>query len=120
MSSAFFDQFRIRASPPPLLDRAVRGRLQQAILEGDPATFRSVLGETCPTLAGEHRLYGVWTRPASGVSVVMVDETGERLGPGYQMPAGIPIHLLNVEFTKTHMQVAIDGEVWGVPLPPGE
>jgi hypothetical protein len=118
MSSAFFDEFRRGPSPPPLLDPAVRGRLQQAILEGDPATFRSVFGETCPTLVGEHRLYGVLTRAATGMAVVMVDETGERLGPGYVMPAGIPMHLLNVEFTATHMQATINGEVWGVPLPP--
>jgi len=50
----------------------------------------------------------------------MVDETGEPLGPGYIFESGVPIDLLNVEFTPTEVKVKIGNEILRATLEGGK
>jgi hypothetical protein len=100
MSRLFSSMFRFGATPVSLLSQETRYRLARAVLSRDPALFRETLRECCPDLTEEHRLYGVLIETPSGAEPVMVDETGQRLGPGYRFRRDVPIDLLNAEFGK--------------------
>jgi hypothetical protein len=115
MNHPFFDRFRFGPYPPPLLYAEVRGRLEQAILANDAFSFQTELKHSCSEIASEHRLYGVLIKTIDGIKPIMVDETGKKLGAGSSIPKGIPIHLLNVEYTPTDMRVTIGGDIWVVP-----
>ena len=56
-----------------------------------------------------------------GVTPVMVDETGQRVGgPGYVIAANTPIDLLNVHYGETEMTVTVGDDVWKTPYTRGE
>jgi hypothetical protein len=115
MNASFWGKFLFHKTPASLLDAKARGRIEEAILEGDPARFRLALAETCPELVGARRLYGVLAMTPRGIGPILVDETGKRLGAGDVLEAGVPIDLVNVEFTSTEIRAKIGGQLWRVP-----
>jgi hypothetical protein len=119
MAGSFLDGFRRGSSP--LQDDAVRARLQQAILDDDPAAFRAALQAAHPDLVGQHRLYGVLVMTPEGMRPVLVDETGRRVGgPGYVIAPATPIDLLNVRYGEAEMPVATPDGVWRAPYKPAQ
>ena len=115
MRGSLLSHFCLGPCPSSLLDAEVRSRLGRAILENDPPAFRAELDRSCSDIASEHRLYGVLSMTDRGMTPIMVDETGNRLGPGSTISKEIPIHLLNVEFTLTGIRVTAGDEVWVLP-----
>src|SRR5262245_56211559 len=110
MREPFWDRFRRR--PSDLQDDEVRGRLSQAILDDAPQTFRQILAESCPARAIQHRLYAVLIEAPEGTQTILVDESGERVGPDFVIWAETPIDLLNVEYGAAEMTATIGDEVW--------
>jgi hypothetical protein len=105
--------------PSPLKDDTVRATLLRAILDDDPVRFRTIHEGARPELAGEHRLYGVLVMTAQGMTPVMVDETGQRVGgPAYTIAANTPIDFLNVHYGESAITVTIGDDVWTTPYPP--
>jgi hypothetical protein len=117
MEKDFWEHFR--RGPSPLQDDAVRARLQQAIIDGDPRAFRETLQGAYPDLAAQHRLYGVLLMTAQGMRPVMVDETGQQVGgPGFVIDVATPIDLLNVHFGPSEVTVTVGDQVWTPPHKP--
>ena len=110
-------RFRLGADAIP--DADVRAGLQQAVLSEDAKSFREILERALPEIAGQHRLYGVFLMSPGGMQTVIVDETGERIGPGFVIAAYTPMTMLNLEVDGTTMTVTTpEGEIWRVPIPP--
>jgi hypothetical protein len=104
----FSDSFK--KQPSPLQNEVIRKQLQDAILADDPSRFRMILEEFLPELAGETRLYSVLTLHEGNMHTIMVDQTGQRLGPDYAIKANTPIEQLNADIVGDELVVTIGDE----------
>jgi len=110
-----FEEFRFRLSP--FQNDQARRRLARAVLEGDRAMFRALVGEFAPDVPAQPRLYGALTLDErGGILPVMVDQNGDALPEGYVIPAGTPIDLLNADFTESEIIVTIGDRTYRAPL----
>jgi hypothetical protein len=101
----FSDDFNKQLSP--LQNNAIRKRLEDAILADDPRLFREILEGFSPEFARETRLYSVLVMGEDGMSSIMVDQTGQRLGPNDIITAGTPIDQLNADIVGNEIIVTI-------------
>jgi hypothetical protein len=105
----------IRFGTARIADVEVRTRLHRAILDNDGNSFRNILEQHVPEIAGEHGLYGVLAMTPAGMRPFLVNERGERIRTGYVIDEGTPIDFLNVEVGPTGMTATdLLGNVWGI------
>ncbi len=110
----FFDNLNAGPFPTELLKSDVKTRLGNSILQKDAVAFRKILLDDCPSIANDHRLYGVIIRTAEGMTPILCDEFGTTIGPDYVIDVDTAIHLLNLEFDAGEIQVTLGDEVWRV------
>ena len=106
----FGDDFKKQLSP--LQDNVLRKQLEEAILAEDAALFRQILEGFSPEFAREARLYSVFVMSDEGMTSIMVDQTGRRLGPNDMIKAGTPIDQLNADIVGDEMIVTIGDTVY--------
>ncbi len=92
-----------------LISPEQRQRLQEAILNDDPDSFRQIRREDPPPPG--LRLYGVLTQVEEQMILILVDQNGERFGgPGAVIPEGTPIEMLNIEYFPERVVATIGDE----------
>jgi len=114
MAGDFLSHFTKK--PSPLQDDEIRRSLTEALISGDAAEFRRILGEVDAGLLEEPRLYHVMAPPNSDIPQILADQNGQPLPPGYVIPAGMPIEMLNVTITPTEMRLTYGDDVWVAPV----
>lgn len=114
MAGEFLSHFSKKTSP--LQNDEVRRLLTEALIAGDAAEFRRLLGEVDADLLEEPRLFHVMSPPGSDIPQILADQHGHPVPQGYVIPAGMPIEMLNVTITPTEMRLTYGDDVWVAPV----